>query len=146
VQLLARALRPVFRWLFPGVPRDHPALGAMAMNFGANMLGLGDAATPFGIKAMEDLQALNPDKDTASDAMCMFVTLHSSSLQLIPVMVISLRAAAGSTNPSEIIVATIGATIASMAVAILTSRLFATWWRRRTGTGPAMGTQEGGRA
>ncbi len=129
VQLLARALRPVFRVLFPDVPRDHPALGAIAMNFGANMLGLGDAATPFGIKAMEDLQALNPDKDTASDAMAMFVTLHSSSLQLIPVMVISLRAAAGSKNPSEIIVATIFATAASMTVAIVTSRLFARWWR-----------------
>ena len=130
VQLLARVLRPVFRVLFPEVPRDHPALGAIAMNFGANMLGLGDAATPFGIKAMEDLQSLNRDKETASDAMCMFVTLHSSSLQLIPVMVISLRAAAGSKNPSEIIVATIGATLASMAVAIVTSRLFAVWWRR----------------
>ena len=104
VQLLARALRPVFRYLFPDVPKDHPALGAIAMNFGANILGLGDAATPFGIKAMEDLQSLNEDKETASDAMCMFVTLHSSSLQLIPVMVISLRAAAGSKNPSEIIV------------------------------------------
>ncbi len=131
VQLLARALRPVFRVLFPDVPRDHPALGAIAMNFGANMLGLGDAATPFGIKAMEELQALNPDKDTASDAMAMFVTLHSSSLQLIPVMVISLRSAAGSKNPSEIIVATIGATLASMIVAIATSRLFARSFARK---------------
>jgi spore maturation protein A len=143
VQLLARALRPVFRVLFPDVPRDHPALGAIAMNFGANMLGLGDAATPFGIKAMEDLQALNGDKETASDAMCMFVTLHSSSLQLIPVMVISLRAAAGSKNPSEIIVATIFATVASMAVAIVASKLLARWWRRRR---PAEATVEGGRA
>jgi spore maturation protein A len=143
VQLLARALRPVFRVLFPDVPRDHPALGAIAMNFGANMLGLGDAATPFGIKAMEDLQSLNPDKESATDAMCMFVTLHSSSLQLIPVMVISLRAAAGSKNPSEIIVGTIGATVASMAVAIATSRLFARWWRRREA---AEAAAEGGRA
>ena len=147
VQLLARALRPVFRFLFPGVPRDHPALGAMAMNFGANMLGLGDAATPFGIKAMEDLQKLNPDKDSASDAMCMFVTLHSSSLQLIPVMVISLRAAAGSKNPSEIIVATIFATLASMAVAVFTSRLFAGWQRRKVATvGVAADGVGGGRA
>lgn len=130
VQLLARALRPVFRYLFPGVPKDHPALGAIAMNFGANILGLGDAATPFGIKAMEDLQSLNDDKESASDAMCMFVTLHSSSLQLIPVMVISLRAAAGSKNPSEIIAGTIFATLASMLVAIVTSRLFARWFRR----------------
>jgi spore maturation protein A len=131
VQVLARALRPVFRYLFPEVPRDHPALGAIAMNFGANMLGLGDAATPFGLKAMQELQTLNADKDSASDAMCMFVTLHSSSLQLIPVMVISLRAAAGSKNPSEIIAPTIFATLASMAVAIITSRLFARWYRRR---------------
>ena len=146
VQLLARALGPVFRFLFPDVPGDHPALGAIAMNFGANMLGLGDAATPFGLKAMEDLQTLNPDKDSASDAMCMFVTLHSSSLQLIPVMVISLRAAAGSRNPSEIIVATIGATAASMAVAIAASRLFARWQARRPPRADAAGAPEGGRA
>ena len=133
VQLLAKALRPIFRHLFPGVPNDHPALGAIAMNFGANILGLGDAATPFGIKAMEDLQSLNEDKETASDAMCMFVTLHSSSLQLIPVMVISLRAAAGSKNPSEIIVGTIFATLASMVVAVATSKLFARWQRRTPG-------------
>jgi spore maturation protein A len=133
VQLLAKALRPIFRYVFPGVPKDHPALGAIAMNFGANILGLGDAATPFGIKAMEDLQLLNEDKETASDAMCMFVTLHSSSLQLIPVMVISLRAAAGSKNPSEIIVGTIVATLASMVVAVATSKLFARWQRRTPG-------------
>jgi spore maturation protein A len=133
VQLLARALRPIFRYLFPDVPKGHPALGAMAMNFGANILGLGDAATPFGIKAMEDLQSLNEDKETASDAMCMFVTLHSSSLQLIPVMVISLRAAAGSRNPSEIIGGTIFATLASMVVAVATSKLFARWPRRARG-------------
>jgi spore maturation protein A len=133
VQLLARALRPIFRYVFPGVPKDHPALGAIALNFGANILGLGDAATPFGIKAMEDLQSLNEDKETASDAMCMFVTLHSSSLQLIPVMVISLRAAAGSRNPSEIIVGTIFATLASMVVAVATSKLFARWQRRTPG-------------
>jgi spore maturation protein A len=133
VQLLAKALRPVFRFVFPGVPKDHPALGAIAMNFGANILGLGDAATPFGIKAMQELQELNEDKETASDAMCMFVTLHSSSLQLIPVMVISLRAAAGSKNPSETILGTIFATVASMAVAVATSKLFARWQRRAPG-------------
>ena len=115
------------------MPKDHPALGAIALNFGANILGLGDAATPFGIKAMEDLQSLNEDKETASDAMCMFVTLHSSSLQLIPVMVISLRAAAGSKNPSEIIVGTIFATLASMSVSVTTSKLFARWQRRTIG-------------
>jgi spore maturation protein A len=146
VQALARALRPVFRYLFPGVPKDHPALGAIAMNFGANMLGLGDAATPFGLKAMADLQTLNPDKDSATDAMCMFVTLHSSSLQLIPVMVISLRSAAGSKNPSEIIAATIFATFVSMAVAIVASRLFARWQRRRRPKSDAGDAVEGSRA
>jgi spore maturation protein A len=132
VQVLAKALRPIFRFLFPDVPKDHPALGAIAMNFGANILGLGDAATPMGLKAMQELQELNPDKDSASDAMCMFVALHSSSLQLIPVMVISLRAAAGSKNPSEIIVGTIFATLASLAVAITTSKLLARWQRRKS--------------
>lgn len=137
IQILARALRPVFRYLFPDVPRDHPALGAIAMNFGANILGLGDAATPMGLKAMQELQELNPDKESASDAMCMFVALHSSSLQLIPVMIISLRAAAGSANPSEIIVATIFATLASMAVAVTVSKAFARWQGRKRNGGAA---------
>lgn len=137
VQLLAKALRPVFRVLFPDVPKDHPALGAIAMNFGANILGLGDAATPMGLKAMQELQELNPDKESASDAMCMFVALHSSSLQLIPVMIISLRAAAGSKNPSEIIVATILATLASMVVAVVVSKLFARWQGRKSQGGAA---------
>lgn len=137
VQLLAKALRPLFRLLFPEVPRDHPALGAIAMNFGANILGLGDAATPMGLKAMQELQTLNPDKESASNAMCMFVALHSSSLQLIPVMIISLRAAAGSRNPSEIIVATILATLFSMAVAVVVSRSFARWQGRKSQAVPA---------
>ncbi|HEY3384550.1 MAG TPA: nucleoside recognition domain-containing protein [Vicinamibacterales bacterium] len=137
VQVLARALRPVFRFLFPEVPKDHPALGAIAMNFGANILGLGDAATPMGLKAMQELQNLNPDKESASNAMCMFVALHSSSLQLIPVMIISLRAAAGSKNPSEIIVATILSTLASMAVAVVVSRVFARWQGRKLQGDPA---------
>jgi spore maturation protein A len=133
IQLLSKALRPVFRLLFPDVPKDHPALGAIAMNFGANLLGLGDAATPMGLKAMQELQELNPDKESASDAMCMFVALHSSSLQLIPVMIISLRAAAGSQNPSEIIVATITATLLSMVVAVSVSKLLARVQRRPKG-------------
>jgi spore maturation protein A len=84
VRVLARALRPVFRFLFPDVPRDHPALGAIAMNFGANMLGLGDAATPFGIKAMEELQKLNKSEDTATNSMVMMLALSTASVQLVP--------------------------------------------------------------
>jgi spore maturation protein A len=125
VQALAKALRPLFRWLFPEVPRDHPALGAIAMNLGANMLGLGDAATPMGLKAMQELQTLNPDSDQATDSMCLFIALHSSSLQLIPVMVISLRAAAGSKNPAEIILPTIAGTICAAITAVVASKLLA---------------------
>lgn len=124
VQALAKALRPLFRWLFPKVPADHPALGAIALNMGANMLGLGDAATPMGLKAMQELQALNPDKESATDAMCTFLALNSSSVQLVPAMVIGLRAAAGSHNPSEIIVAAILATTCSTVVAVLAAKAF----------------------
>jgi spore maturation protein A len=137
VQALARAMRPILKWLFPEVPKDHPALGAIAMNMGANMLGLGDAATPMGLKAMEYLQELNPNKDTATDAMCMFIALHSSSIQLIPVMVISLRAASGSKNPSEIIIPTLVGTLCAATVAIAASKLFSRlpFYRRAVAAG-----------
>lgn len=123
VQLLAKLLRPLFKWLFPDVPKDHPALGAIALNMGANMLGLGDAATPMGLKAMQDLQEVNPDKESASDAMCTFLALNSSSVQIIPAMMIGLRASSGSSNPSEIILAAILATTCSTIVAITASKL-----------------------
>jgi spore maturation protein A len=135
VQALARAMRPVLKFMFPDVPKDHPALGAIAMNMGANILGLGDAATPMGMKAMQELQTLNPDKDTATDAMCMFIAIHSSSIQLIPVMVISLRAAAGSKSPSEIIIPTILGTACSFTVAVLSSKFFARLSRKRLALG-----------
>ncbi len=125
VQALARALRPLFKWIFPDVPADHPALGAIALNMGANMLGLGDAATPMGLKAMQDLQQLNGESETATNAMCTFLALNSSSVQLVPAMVIGLRAAAGSRNPSEIIIAAILATTCSTIVAVLSAKLLA---------------------
>jgi spore maturation protein A len=128
VQLLARALRPVFSVLFPDVPRDHPALGAIAMNFGANMLGLGDAATPFGIKAMEELERSNPTPGTATDAQALFCALNTASIQLIPASVIALRAAAGARQPADILGATLVAstcaTIAAVASAWALRRLF----------------------
>jgi len=122
VQALARAMQPILKYLFPGVPKDHPALGAISMNLGANVLGLGDAATPMGLKAMQELQTINPDKETATDAMSMFLAINSSSVQLIPVMVISMRAAANSANPSEIIIPGIFATICSTAVAVIAAK------------------------
>ncbi len=125
VQALARALRPLFRWLFPDVPQDHPALGAIALNLGANMLGLGDAATPMGLKAMQELQEINPARETATDAMCTFLALNSSSVQIIPALVIGLRAAAGSANPAEIIAAAVLATTCSTVVAVTAAKLLA---------------------
>lgn len=108
---LAWLLKPVVRKLFPSVPPDHPSIGAMLMNISANMLGLGSAATPLGLKAMQDLQELNPDDETASEAMCTFLALNTSSITLIPGMIIALRAQAGSINPSEIVGPTLVATV-----------------------------------
>ena len=101
IEILKRLLRPLAYFLFPALPRDHPAMNALLMNMSANVLGLGNAATPFGIKAMEELQRLNPLRDTASDEMCTFLALNTSSLTLLPTTVIALRAAAGSTEPGR---------------------------------------------
>lgn len=123
VALLARALRPVLRRLFPSVPRDHPALGAIVMNVSANVLGLGNAATPFGLKAMKALDGLNPEKGTATDAQAMLCALNTASIQLIPASVIALRVAAGSRAPAEIIGATILASACGLVAAVTAARL-----------------------
>jgi spore maturation protein A len=125
VALLARAARPVLQRLFPSVPRDHPALGAIVMNFSANVLGLGNAATPFGLKAMHALDELNPHKGTATDAQAMLCALNTASVQLIPASVIALRVSAGSKAPTEIIGATILASACGLAAAITAARLLA---------------------
>ncbi|NBI06541.1 nucleoside recognition domain-containing protein [Senegalia massiliensis] len=119
VQLLGKALRPIMIRLFPEVPDDHPAMGAMIMNMAANVLGLGNAATPLGLKAMTELNKINEDKDTASNAMCTFLAINTSSVTLIPATVIAYRAAAGSANPTEIIGPVIIATLASTIAAII---------------------------
>jgi len=123
VEKLAKALRPITLRLFPDVPADHPAMGAMIMNLAANMLGLGDAATPLGLKAMQELQKLNPAKDTATDAMCMFLAINTSSVTLISATTIAVLAAAGSANPTEIIGPTIIATACSTTVGIIAAKL-----------------------
>ena len=92
IAILSRLIQPLFRFIFPSIPKDHPAAGAILLNFAANMLGLDNAATPLGIKAMQELQTLNGEKDKASNAMCMFLALNVSSLTLIPASVIALRA------------------------------------------------------
>lgn len=102
VNYLTRLVSPFFIRLFPAVPKNHPAIGAMIMNFSANMLGLDNAATPLGLKAMDELQSLNEEKDKASNAMLMFIVLNTSGLTLIPVSVMGLRAAAGAANPADV--------------------------------------------
>ncbi|MGO1369866.1 MAG: nucleoside recognition domain-containing protein [Senegalia sp. (in: firmicutes)] len=119
VQLLGRLLRPIMVRLFPEVPEDHPAMGAMVMNMAANVLGLGNAATPLGLKAMNELNEINEDKETASNAMCTFLAINTSSVTLIPATVIAYRSAAGSANPTEIIGPVIIATLASTIAAII---------------------------
>lgn len=120
IGLLSRIISPFFSKLFPDIPKGHPATGHMVMNFSANLLGLDNAATPFGLKAMESLQELNPSKDTASNAQIMFLCLHASGLTLIPVSIIAIRASLNATNPTEIfipcMIATFIATLASMSI------------------------------
>ncbi|MCC2683380.1 MAG: nucleoside recognition protein [Paenibacillaceae bacterium] len=124
---LSIALQPVVRFLFPDVPRDHPAIGYIMSNMSANVLGLGNAATPMGIRAMQELQTLNPDKETASPAMCTLLALNTSSITLIPATLIAIRINFHSANPAEIVGTTLLATIVSTAAAILADR----WFRSR---------------
>ena len=115
---LAKILLPVMRALFPEIPPHHPALGAMVMNLAANMLGLANAATPFGLEAMRELQTLNLHSQRATHAMCMFLALNTSSVQLIPASAMAFLIAAGATNPTDIILTTLLATICSTIVAV----------------------------
>ncbi len=124
IRLLARALTPISRRLFPNVPQDHPAIGSMMLNVSANWLGLGNAATPFGIKAMEQLQELNADKETASNAMIMFLGLNTASITLIPMTIIGVRTSIGSQHPTAIIGTTIFASLMATIAAILVVKLF----------------------
>ena len=103
ISIIAKSVRPLTKFLFPDVPHDHPAMGSMIMNISANMLGLGNAATPFGLKAMEELEELNPEKGTATNAMCTFLVVNTAGLTLIPATAIAVRAASGSSDPTLII-------------------------------------------
>jgi spore maturation protein A len=123
VSMVGRALRPLLRWMFPDVPPEHPAAGAIVIALAANMLGLNNAATPLGIKAMEELQTLNPDKDTATNAMVTFMAVTTSGVQLIPATMIGILAAAGSLTPTVIIGTSIVATFAGTLAAVITARL-----------------------
>ncbi len=119
-----RILAPLIRPLFPSIPRGHPALGAILINFTANIFGFGSAATPFGLKAMEELQKLNPKPEVASEAICTFLAINTSSLTIIPTTIIALRISAGSANPMEIIGTTLFATTVSTATALIADKVF----------------------
>lgn len=147
VALLARGLRPALRRLFPEVPPDHPAMGSMLLNISANMLGLGNAATPFGLRAMKDLESLNPRPGTATNAMCTFLAINTSGIQLIPVTAIAILVANKATNPTAIvgtsIICTACAAVAGVSMAKFLSRLP---YFRRTDPGSMTWAAPGGAA
>lgn len=122
--ILARLIRPIMVRLFPDVPADHPAMGAMILNMSANAMGLGNAATPFGIRAMEDLDKLNSRHGTATDSMALFLAINTSNVTLLPTGVIALRAAAGSVDPAGILPTTLFATLFSTLAAICAAKMY----------------------
>ena len=127
IRFLSRIIGPFFSKLFPDLPKNHPAMGHMMMNFSANLLGLDNAATPFGIKAMESLQELNPSKEVASNAQVMFLCLHASGLTLIPTTIIADRLALKAANPTDIfipcMIASFVATVAAMSIVAIKQRI-----------------------
>jgi spore maturation protein SpmA len=125
LRVVARLIRPLMVRLFPGVPAEHPAMGAMVLNLSANALGLGNAATPFGIRAMQELEKLNPKHGTATNSMALFLAINTSSVTLLPTGVIALRAAAGSSDPAGILPTTLFATACSTLVAIAGAKIYA---------------------
>ena len=124
---ISKLLNPFMKRLFPGIPDNHPSMGHMVMNFSANMLGLDNAATPFGLKAMEGLQEINEEKDTASNAMIMFLVLHTSGLTIVPLSILAYRLASGSHNPASVfipcVLATVCTTIASILIVAFKQKL-----------------------
>lgn len=127
IQFFGRLISPFFSRLFPGIPKDHPAMGAIFMNISANMLGLDNAATPMGLKAMQQMQSLNPKKDTATDAMIMFLVLNASGLCLIPISIMMYRAQGGASNPTDvfipILIATSVATLVGLTALCIKQRI-----------------------
>lgn len=119
IQQLGRLLQPIMKWLFPDIPPDHPAMGSMLLNISANMLGLNNAATPFGLRAMHELQQLNKLPHSASNAMCTFLAINTSSVQIIPATAITYLVAAGANRPTQVIATSLIATACSTLAAII---------------------------
>jgi spore maturation protein A len=123
ISLVAKFIAPIMKKLFPDVPPGHPAMGSMVMNIAANLLGLSNAATPLGIKAMEDLETLNPIPGVATNAMCTFLTINTAGLQLIPATMIGLMASEGSKDPTAIIGTTISATLVGLISGVTAAKI-----------------------
>ncbi|MHB8917993.1 MAG: nucleoside recognition domain-containing protein [Desulfocucumaceae bacterium] len=131
VSFMSRLIAPAMRFLFPGIPGDHPAMGAIIMNISANILGLGNAATPMGLIAMQEMQKLNRgDSRTATAPMCTFLALNTSCITLIPTTIIGIRAMHGSADPTEVVGATIFATTCGMTVAVVLDRILRSIYSR----------------
>lgn len=123
IKSFSRLLNPITRFLFPDIPKDHPALSAIVMNIVTNMFGAGNSATALGIKAMEEMNKLNRGEKKATNAMCMFLVINMSSVQLVPLTVLKIRADAGSLNPTEIIGTSLIATTISTIVGIVSAKI-----------------------
>lgn len=130
VVMISKLLAPIAKLLFKGVKKDSPVIGDITMSISANALGLTNAATPIGLKVMKELQEENPDKDTASDAMCMFLGMNTAGFQIIPATVIAVLVGVGASNPSEIILPTFIVTSLSFLTAIITALIFQKFWRK----------------
>ncbi|OGV25894.1 MAG: nucleoside recognition protein [Legionellales bacterium RIFCSPHIGHO2_12_FULL_37_14] len=131
MKIFTRLLKPILTFLFPQIPPNDPAMEAMILNITANMLGLTNAATPFGIEAMKALEKLNPHKGVASDAMCTFLAINTSSVQLIPTTAIAFLAANGASNPTDVVASSLIATSCSTIVALIVVKRLAKWKRYR---------------
>lgn len=133
LRILAGLIRPLMVRLFPEVPPRHPAMGAMILNLSANAMGLGNAATPFGIRAMQELNKINPHQGTATDSMALFLAINTSSITLLPTGVIALRASTGSSDPAGILPTTLFATLCSTVVAVIAAKVYGRFFRQKLG-------------
>ena len=132
VQLIAKFIRPITKWLFNEIPEGSPALGNIALSVSANALGLANAATPIGLKVMEELQEENEDKTSASNAMCMFLAMCTAGFQIVPATVIAILVGSGAKNPTEIIAPTMIVTAIAFVSAICIAKLFSIFWNKQT--------------
>lgn len=131
IKIIAKIIKPITKWLFDEVPPENPAIGNIALSFSANALGLTNAATPIGLKVMDDLQKENVDKESASNAMCMFLAMNTAGFQLIPATVIAILVGVGSKNPTEIIAPTIIVTSIAFVSAIIVAKILSKVWKKQ---------------